>query len=747
MVTQLRAPKGGTRIGGRWYQGGQTMPSKYRRLDEKSTRPHDPASGMLAVAPNMGRSTLPHLMRFSGMIQTLSRSYRHADEAMQDSIPNAHMMLNDPMITEPLFQRIRKTSLLEWHIEVPDENDEEQKALKKELTRLVEAVPRFTDYRFDLLMAVWFGRYGVEHTYKTKRTPPTEDAPRGYRRYVVKNWTPVDGDKLVFRYDDGRGDYDPEQFGIRVSPALAPRDLIAGERRLEATADGLAYFLEPWEQRFWSVHKHLLLDGHWEDPITAGRIHGVGLRSFVYWLWIQKQEALAQLCEIVETSARGIWIYWYPAGNPVAHDEVEKIAAERAHTNVILMPRDVEGEQYGVEQIPFDGSGAQVLKELIDETYAHLIKRLILGQTLSSEADATGMGSGLADLQGETMADIIRFDAKKLEETITNGLVLELRDRNFPAQRHIDVKFKIDVDSEEPEKALDAIERAWNMGAEIAELELMEKAGITPPKPGDKVLQNPVILQQMRLAEQHMAGGGGGQEQGDLMSQLMGDAGGDMGGMPGQEAFPAEGEFPPEEEPQPFEQGSGAQRGPEMFAKQPKSSPGQGGLFDEEKHPRKPEGEGGGQFTSGTGTAGAAQGTGKRVRLPRFKATDINAAIAAAQRMERDGPVYVSAGQRGFGISQQQPPGNQDYYEITTAGDVKPHIYDIEAENLAAQQKPAEDWIPEEIPEPQRGDPDWIDEDEPQAAKHSRATFSYRYFRRGSYNVTPADDGLVISQT
>ena len=570
MVANTRAPKGGTRIGGTWYGGGQMLPQRYRRLDEESVRPRDPASGMPAVAPNMGRSTLPHLMRFSGMIQTLSRSYRHADEAMQDSIRNAHMMLNDPMITEPLFQRMRKTALLEWHIEVPDENDEEQKALKKELTRLVEAVPKFTDYRFDLLLAIWFGRYGIEHTYKMKKTAPTEEAPNGHRRYVIKNWTPVDGDKLVFRYDDGRGDYDPDQIGIRVSPALAPRDLIAGERRLEATADGLAYFFEPWEQRFWTVHKHLMIDGHWEDPITAGRIHGVGLRSFVYWLWIQKQEALAQLSEIVEMSASGIWIYWYPAGNPAAKDEVEKVASERIHTNVLLMPRDVENETYGVEHIPFDGSGAQVLKELINDTYAHLIKRLILGQTLSSEADATGLGSGLADLQGETMADIIRFDAKKLEETITNGLVIELRDRNFPRQRHIDVKFRLDVDAEEPEKALDAIERAWNMGAEIAELELMEKAGITPPKPGDKTLQNPVIMQQMRLAEQHMAGDGAEQGQGDVMSQLMGDAGGDGAALPAEgEPIPGQLQLPPpqpEGEPQPFEQGSVAQRGPKMFS-------------------------------------------------------------------------------------------------------------------------------------------------------------------------------------
>jgi hypothetical protein len=504
-------------------------------------------------------------MRFSGMQTTLSRSYRFSDEALRDSIQNAHMMLNDPMITEPLFQRMRMTSLNEWHLEVPDENDEEQKALKKELTSLVEKVPYFAKYRFAQLMAIWYGRYGIEHTYKQIRTP------EGYRRYAIDKWTPVDGDKLVFRFDDGRGVYDPDQVGIRVSAALAPTDYIAGTRQLEPTADGLAYFLEPWEQRFYSIHKHLILDGHWEDPLSAGKIHGVGLRSFVYWLWYQKQEAMAQLSEIIEISASGVWIYWYPSGNDKAKQEVANVAQERAHTNVILMPRDPESDQYGVEQIPFNAAGVDVLNDLIRNTFSHLIKRLILGQTLSSEADATGLGSGLAELQSDTMRQIVKFDSVNQQETITRDLLWELRDRNFPRQRAIDVQFVIDTDTDEPERIMEAARGAWEMGAAIGEDMLMEKAGLSPPKPGDKVLQNPVILQQTRLAEQHLAKGGQGAEIGqpDLLEQLMGDAGGDMppegGGMPG-EQLPED--MPGEEVPEPFELAGGAQAGPVMNKKE-----------------------------------------------------------------------------------------------------------------------------------------------------------------------------------
>jgi phage gp29-like protein len=270
-------------------------------------------------------------------------------------------------------------------------------------------------------------------------------------------------------------------------------------------------------------------------------------------------------------SASGVWIYWYPSGNEKAKQEVAHVAQERAHTNVILMPRDAEVEQYGVDQVPFNAAGVEVLERLIREHFGHLIKRLILGQTLSSEADATGLGSGLADLQSDTMRQIVKFDSINQQETITRDLLWELRDRNFPNQRDVDVQFKVDTDADEPERILEAARQLWEMGAELPEATIMEKAGISPPKPGDKVLRNPVIMQQTRLAEQHLEKGGQGGEIGQpgLLDQLMGDAGGDMpqddSGMPGAEP---QQEMPGEEVPEPFELAGGAQAGPVMHKKE-----------------------------------------------------------------------------------------------------------------------------------------------------------------------------------
>ncbi len=52
--------------------------------------------------------------------------------------------------------------------------------------------------------------------------------------------------------------------------------------------------------------------------------------------------------------------------------------------------------------------------------------KLILGQTLSAQTDSTGLGSGVADLQGEVREDIRQFDASMLAETIRDQLLTQI---------------------------------------------------------------------------------------------------------------------------------------------------------------------------------------------------------------------------------------------------------------------------------------------------------------------------------
>lgn len=535
-----KAQLGGQRIGGKDYPSGAMLPQQYRRVLDDSDRPRDPAGSNPLAAPNLGRFTVPQLITFSSISTTLSKAYRNPDEAYRHSIENAHMMLSDPTIAGPLHARQMMTSLLQWSVESEDDKDPQLKAAALTLSKILEKTPRFTELRRSLLEAIWYGRCATQQAFGFH----TDRHRQRFR--VIKKWAPVSGDKLLFRYDDGSYEYDPDQIGVRMA-WLGREDALAGKRRLEPTSDGLGYFLEPWERRHWCVHKHMIRDGEYEDPLSAGQIHGVGLRHFLYWTWYQKQETMAQVVEVIERTGMGITIYYYPLGNAEAEAQVKKVAQEQAHTNILAMPYDpaTGGQDYNIQQIPPNTAGLQVLTDIVDHYYGDMIVRFILGQTLSSKPSATGMNTGVADLQKDSLYDIVRYDAVNLQESITREILLPLRDFNLFQFRSVEFFFKISTKVSAPQEELAAIQQAWQMGAKIRVQDLFAKLDLAMPDKDDKTVFNPQIVGAIQQVENPSAfsppGGVGPQPPGATPSS--------PGPMDQNELLPPEG-APPEGEPE-----------------------------------------------------------------------------------------------------------------------------------------------------------------------------------------------------
>lgn len=518
MTQTLTAPKNGIRFAGRTYREGEQLPEKYYKV-QQSSRPRDPGSGQKDVPPNAGRAVLPHVFTFSGRISSLAKVYQYSDEALRHSIENAHMMLNDPVISGPLFARQQMVALLNWHVEPEDEKDEQQKEIAAKLTDILKQIPRFTEYRRVLTEAVWYGRQGLQNRYGFWHTS------KGERYRAITGWEPVSGDKLVFRFDDGTGQFDPNQIGVKVTPALGGHDAIAGDRTYEPTPQGMAYFLEQWERALFVVHKHFIRDGEYEDPLSSGSIHGVGLRSFLYWVWYQKQETLAQLVELVERTGNGIIVLYYPSGNDEARKETEQIGKTMEHSNVLVMPYDHgDPDSNRIDNIAPNTAGLDALHSLIDDYYGDMITRFILGQTLSTKATATGLGSGVADLHKDSLMDIVRYDAVNLEETITKEVLHPLRNFNFPKFRQVNFRFVINTEANVPAEKLQAILQAWQMGAKLKASDLFEIIGLSMPIADDETLFNPQIvgaIEQMAQQRAQQAAGmvpgmpGGDPMQGD----------------------------------------------------------------------------------------------------------------------------------------------------------------------------------------------------------------------------------------
>lgn len=495
------------------------------------------------ISPNKGKYMVNHVDTFMNRYTSLAGVYRDSDEALLDSRDNARFMINDLGIREPLDCRIRSIGLLDWHIE-PEDLSKEQPSHREFcmlIERILKRISHFYEYRLWCQWAIWYGKVGIQHRW----APVVVDNKSVYmpkpRHQDDWGWRPINGDKLVFRQlrpdrSMTPGSYEG-QMGIRVGNNFSAGDMINGRWRVEPTDYGLAYFLSPSDRRLLLVHKHHIRDAAYEDGLRAGQIYGNGIRSVIYWEWTMKQATMGHLVEYIGRMAGGIQMWKYPQGNLQAYNDMKQAAENynSSEEHVLLVPVPAGGDpgQYGVEVADPGFNGIDTLHNLITQYYEHRVKRYILGQILTSEAEATGMGSGVAELHADTLLQILKSDATGHEDTINSDLIETLIKINVQKGVWLDPGFRPRFVVETEESDVDAKIQAWgaflDRGLAIRKKDCYELIGAAMPGPMDDVLQVPV--------------GGGA------------SAGG-MPGMPAPGEAPADGEQPEGETAGPEKEGA-----------------------------------------------------------------------------------------------------------------------------------------------------------------------------------------------
>ncbi len=468
-----------------------------RPLDHM-VRPRDPNAG----GPEAGLA-IPHSIQFAGMIGGAWRTFMSDrwDEALRRGREEANCMRRDCFIQALIQERALASASLKWHVEVDNDKDPAEKAVKDGLTAICRAIPHLQRLIYCLVdETIWVGRGGTQLAFEFRdmKLPAIQTAsfatglgPAGTAQNVggkgptekrralcVKVHQPVSGDSINHEFD-----------GTPLLLVNTSHGDLPGAEAVMTTKGRAVALRGSWRQRF-LLHQHIPVPAEFFDFERAEAIHGVGLRSVIYWWNNLKMEWVSNTADWVERTGLGVRIWRYAGGNPASKAAVEKAAREQDDKVNILMPMFSEKGIEGVDFIDTASAGADLLLKLVE--YADgFIERYVIGQSMSSGADnESGLGgSGRAALAQDTKGRIIRFDANNASESITEDLLKVILRWTYPDFADMPVRFVLETDEPDPQKFMTAAKTFQDMGGDVREDDCRGKIGLSEVSTGDKILQ------------------------------------------------------------------------------------------------------------------------------------------------------------------------------------------------------------------------------------------------------------------
>lgn len=208
-----------------------------------------------------------------------------------------------------------------------------------------------------------------------------------------------------------------ERWGAEWLPKFHPRPQtwfqLDTMRRALRLKDGSGDGAEPIPMG-WILHQHV--------KAKTGYLGRMGLSRVLIWPFLYKAYSVGDFAEFLETYGLPIILGKYPQ----AATAEEKSSLMRAVTALGHDARAIMPEQMAIEIQKITGSGSGTPHLEMVEWADGAQSKAILGQVLSAEARATGLGSGVADLHAEVRRDILVSDARQIAGTLTRDLVYPL---------------------------------------------------------------------------------------------------------------------------------------------------------------------------------------------------------------------------------------------------------------------------------------------------------------------------------
>lgn len=241
--------------------------------------------------------------------------------------------------------------------------------------------------------------------------------------------------------------------------------------RTDSSVDGVP--LQPFG---WIVHIHKAKSGY----IARG-----GLLRVLAWPYLFKNYAVGDLAEFLEIYGLPLRLGKYPVGS----SPEEKATLLRAVTSIGHAAAGIIPDGMLIEFEEAAKGASDPYMAMIDWC-ERTQSKAILGQTLSAESKSTGLGSGVANLQGEVRRDLMVSDARQLAGTLTRYLVYPLIALNTTG---IDInrcpRFVFDTQEAEDIKTYsEALPKLVGVGMQIPQSWAHDRLRIPQPQQGDAVL-------------------------------------------------------------------------------------------------------------------------------------------------------------------------------------------------------------------------------------------------------------------
>jgi hypothetical protein len=420
-----------------------------------------------------GAMLAPGALNVAQIVQNIGKVYSYRwDEAMRDAPQNALAMRRDTFYLSLIQERCAPTINLEWQVEVENEDDPVQKLDGELLNRAWRELPGKPDlFTWLLQHTVWVGRAGQQAVW-------------GRSESGLVNWLahePVHGDSIQYQWDRTPvvlvSNWTAQRMRAEDPDAVIPAT--------DRGAFGIRLYKPEYRRRF-VIHSHVREASDYFEGEMSGGIHGVGLRSWLYWGDYIRRDTLAAMLGFVNSvGMMDIVCFNFPMGDAAAEQRATDNAKKVSGKIAIVCPRDPQKDWPAVEQFPMNAAGVEVMQHLVQEYLDVHAERLVVGQSMSAGGGGKGglEGDGRAEFARDTKFQLVKSDAIRIAETLTRDWLIPCRDYNRPGSRTPARLVPVLEDPDDQKRARN-ITVCLQAGIEIEVDEARRALGFKKPRPG-----------------------------------------------------------------------------------------------------------------------------------------------------------------------------------------------------------------------------------------------------------------------